>query len=86
MRIAVAKYQEEIKAVPIDTPHSNGCHLGLPVLVVESLLGISTTHSEIVETALAGWRTSADGPLLCLFSLLTGNFTGNFAKSRHSAR
>jgi len=42
MRIAVAKYQEEIKAAPIDTPHSNGCHPGLPVLVAESLLGIST--------------------------------------------
>ena len=32
--------------------------------------------------AEAGWRRSADGPLLCLRSLLTGNFTGNFAKSR----
>ena len=27
------------------------------------------------------WRSSADGPLLCPFSLLTGNFTGNFVKS-----
>ena len=33
------------------------------------------------ETGLAGWRSSVDSPLLCPFSLLTGNFTGNFAKS-----
>jgi hypothetical protein len=33
------------------------------------------------ETRLAGWRRSADGPLLCPFSLLTGNFTGNFVES-----
>src|SRR5450759_5524648 len=38
------------------------------------------------ETGLAGWRRSADGPLLCPFSLLTGNFTGNFVKSRLLAR
>jgi len=36
------------------------CHPGLPVLVVESLLGISTTHSEIVETALVGWLTKQE--------------------------
>jgi hypothetical protein len=34
------------------------------------------------EAGLTGWRSSADGPLLCPFSLLTGNFTGNFAKSQ----
>jgi hypothetical protein len=34
------------------------------------------------DTGLVGWRCSADGPLLCPFSLLTGDFTGNFAKSR----
>lgn len=28
------------------------------------------------ETGFGGWRSSADGPLLCPFSLLTGNFTG----------
>jgi hypothetical protein len=33
-------------------------------------------------TRLVGWRSSADSPLLCPFSLLTGNFTGNFAISR----
>ena len=32
------------------------------------------------ETGLAGWRPSAVSTLLRLFSLLTGNFTGNFAK------
>jgi len=26
--------------------------------------------------ARTGWRSSADGPLLCLYFLLTGNFTG----------
>jgi hypothetical protein len=40
-----------------------------------------------LETDIAaGWRRSADGPLLCPFSLLTGNFTGNFAKSWLLAR
>lgn len=34
------------------------------------------------QTGPVGWRRSADDPLLCPFSLLTGNFTGNFAKSR----
>ena len=29
-----------------------------------------------------GWGGSAEFPLLCPFSLLTGNFTGNYAKSR----
>jgi hypothetical protein len=33
------------------------------------------------ETGLVGWRHSADGPRLYPLSLLTGNFTGNFAKS-----
>jgi hypothetical protein len=28
------------------------------------------------------WRSSADRPLLHPFSLVTGIFTGNFAKSR----
>ena len=32
------------------------------------------------ETGLVGWRSSADRPLLCPVSLLTGNFTGNFPK------
>jgi hypothetical protein len=34
------------------------------------------------ETELVGWRSSADDALLHPLSLLTGNFTGNFAKSR----
>ena len=38
------------------------------------------------KTRLLGWRSSADGPLLCSVSLLTGNFTGNFAKSQLWAR
>src|SRR4051812_45453608 len=41
-----------------------------------SLSGLET------QLQLGGWRSSADGPLLCPFSLLTGNFTGNFAKLR----
>jgi hypothetical protein len=32
------------------------------------------------ETGLVGWRSSAGRPPLCPFSLLTGNFTGNFCK------
>jgi hypothetical protein len=43
-------------------------------------------RAEMVEATLVGWRRSADGTLLCPFSLLTGNFTGNFAKSRLLAR
>jgi len=35
---------------------------------------------KLPETALAGWRHSADRLLLCPLSLLTGNFTGNFPK------
>ena len=34
------------------------------------------------ESGVGSWRSSADRPLLCQLSLLTGNFTGNFAKSR----
>jgi hypothetical protein len=39
-----------------------------------------------INNLVAGWRRSADGPLLCPRSLLTGNFTGNFTKSRLLAR
>jgi hypothetical protein len=35
---------------------------------------------------VAGWRRSADSTLLCLSSLLTGNFTGNFGKWQLLAR
>ena len=42
---------------------------------------IGGCSSKSRETGLDGWRSSANGPLLCPFSLLTGNFTGNFAKS-----
>jgi hypothetical protein len=38
------------------------------------------------NSAKAGWRRSADGLLLYPFSLLTGNFTGNSAKSWLLAR
>jgi hypothetical protein len=38
--------------------------------------------SDSAATQNVGWRSSADGPLLCPFSLVTGNFTGNFAKLR----
>jgi hypothetical protein len=48
--------------------------------------GTHTPGNRAVETRLAGWRSSEDGPLLCPFSLLTGNFAGNFIKSRHLAR
>ncbi len=44
------------------------------------------TSGKSQEPGLAGWRSSADGPLLRPFSLLTGNFTGNFAKSRLRGR
>ena len=37
-----------------------------------------TLSGKSLETRLAGWRSSADAPLLCPFSLLRGNFTGNF--------
>src|SRR5262249_51968060 len=33
------------------------------------------------ETRLGGWRSSAHSALLCPFSQLTGNFTGNFNKN-----
>ena len=48
--------------------------------------GTRAPGNDTAETGLAGWRRSADGPLLCPFSLQTGNFTGNFAKSRLLAR
>jgi hypothetical protein len=36
----------------------------------------ATFKRKFPKTGLAGWRRSADGHLLCPFSLLTGNFTG----------
>jgi GMC oxidoreductase len=65
---------------------------GLRILdcsIVPTFLGGNTNAPAIMigeNSAKAGWRSSADGPLLCPFSLLTGNFTGNFAKSRLLAR
>jgi hypothetical protein len=46
----------------------------------------AVSQDQSAETALDGWRRSADGTLLCPFSLLTGNLTGNFAKKRLLAR
>jgi hypothetical protein len=47
---------------------------------------LATLKRISLQTGLAGWRRSADGILLCPFSLLTGNFTGNSAKSWLLAR
>ena len=44
----------------------------------------ATSLHNSLETGLGGWRGSAVCPLLCSISLLTGNFTGNFAKLGHS--
>ena len=40
----------------------------------------ASSGGQKTETGLGGWRPSAVSTLLCLFSLLTGNFTGKFAK------
>jgi hypothetical protein len=48
---------------------------------INSSARVSSEGEMANPNAFAVWRSSADGPLLCPFSLLTGNFTGNFAKS-----
>lgn len=47
---------------------------------------IRVLHVKIAETVLVGWRRSADAPLLCRPSQLTGNFTGNFSNLGFRAR
>jgi hypothetical protein len=43
------------------------------------LKGFLTPSTSAQETGLAGWRRSADCTCLHANSLVTGNFTGNFA-------
>jgi hypothetical protein len=64
---------DSIKVAPeTDRSSKSGAHAGFFADLVE----------KESETGLVGCRSSADRPLLCLSSLLTGNFTGNFAESR----
>jgi len=69
-RLAVSEGEAPVReaAALMSRPHTD--------LVVVCNYG-DVVHRPIRDQA--GWRDSAGDPLLCPFSLLTGNLTGNFA-------